>query len=285
MAEEWSRPEVEAAVDDYLQMLELECRGEHFVKAAHRRGLLARLDGRTAGSVEMKHGNISAVLRDVGYPFIDGYKPYGNYQTLLATVVLERLQLATSLTQLLNEVVTASAEEPSLYEGALAVVSAPEASKLPDRTAREQRLDPDHPTLRRGVDYLAIEAGNRSIGLAGERLVVRHEIHRLRGEGRPKLADRVEHVAQTQGDGLGYDVLSFDASGRERLIEVKTTSFGSRTPFFVSRNEVTVSQRHAEQYYLYRVHAFRRSPTLFTLQGALSERCALEPSQYIARVA
>ncbi len=72
------------------------------------------------------------------------------------------------------------------------------------------------------VDYLALEARNQSLGKAGEELVLRVEMDRLRREGASRLADRIEHVSHTRGDGLGYDVLSFESTGRERLIEVKT---------------------------------------------------------------
>lgn len=84
---------------------------------------------------------------------------------------------------------------------------------------------------------------------------------------------------------MGYDVLSFEASGRERLIEVKTTGYGRETPFYVSRNEVEVSRTGAERYHLYRVFAFRDAPRLFTLRGALASVCDLDPASYVARVA
>jgi hypothetical protein len=47
------------------------------------------------------------------------------------------------------------------------------------------------------------------------------------------LARKVRWVAAEDGDGAGYDVLSFDQAGRERLLEVKTTNGSARTPFFL----------------------------------------------------
>jgi len=38
--------------------------------------------------------------------------------------------------------------------------------------------------------------------------------------GQPILADKVDHVSQSNGDGLGFDVLSYEADGKERFIEV-----------------------------------------------------------------
>src|SRR5438105_8871961 len=94
---DWSRLEVEAAVADYLDMLSLELRGEPFNKAEHNRDLARMLNDRTRGSIERKHQNISAVLIELGYPYIDGYKPLRNYQQLLRDVVEERLLSASAL--------------------------------------------------------------------------------------------------------------------------------------------------------------------------------------------
>jgi hypothetical protein len=89
--EPWSAAEVAATVEDYFAMLRDEIEGRPYVKADYWRGLRARLDGRTKGAIEQKHMNISAILRDLGYPFIAGYKPLANYQGLLREKVEERL--------------------------------------------------------------------------------------------------------------------------------------------------------------------------------------------------
>lgn len=83
-------------------------------------------------------------------------------------------------------------------------------------------------------------------------------------------------------NGLGFDIRSFDASGTEQMIEVKTTRFSKDTPFFVSRNALKASQAQAENSHLYRVYAFRQSPKLFTLKGAISQHCQVDPVSYRA---
>jgi hypothetical protein len=133
-------------------------------------------------------------------------------------------------------------------------------------------------------DYLQIESRNRSLGLAGEQFVAEFEVRRLHAAGHGLLADRVEHVAHTQGDGLGYDVLSFEASGRERFIEVKTTDFGAATPFYVSRNEVAFSEERSGQFVLARVHEFRSAPKFFELKGAIRKNVSLDAVSFIARL-
>ena len=100
-----------------------------------------------------------------------------------------------------------------------------------------------------------------------------------------RLAQRVERVSATRGDGLGYDILSFETSGADRLIEVKTTAYGQETPFFVSRNELAFSREQGTSYHLYRVFTFRKSPKLYTRQGALDRGFTLDPETYKARTA
>jgi hypothetical protein len=89
-------------------------------------------------------------------------------------------------------------------------------------------------------------------------------------------------VSKTQGDGLGYDILSFDPDGSRRFIEVKTTAFGERTPFFVSANEVRFTRSQPEEFRLYRLFDFRQMPRLFELAGPIESHCALDPATYRA---
>lgn len=138
--------------------------------------------------------------------------------------------------------------------------------------------------IKSGVDYLALEARNRSLGAAGEEFVVHFEVARLLRARLDRLAARVERVSRTRGDAIGFDVLSFEESGRERLVEVKTTAYGRETPFFVTRNELDTSRRETDQYFLYRVFDFRRQPRLFHKQGHLERAFLLDPVQYLASV-
>ena len=99
---------------------------------------------------------------------------------------------------------------------------------------------------------------------------------------RPDLAKRVEWSSQELGDGLGYDIASFNGDGTTRLIEVKTTGLGKEFPFLVTSNEVTVSGREANTFHLYRVFDFATKPRLYVLPGALADTCRLHPTQFRA---
>jgi hypothetical protein len=131
-------------------------------------------------------------------------------------------------------------------------------------------------------DYLLRAEQNAAIGLAGELATVAFEEARLSELGLRNLARKVEHVSKTKGDGLGYDIRSFNPDGSDRLIEVKTTRYAAEMPFFVTQTEVKVSEVKADSYHLYRLYNFSRRTKLYSLHGALSLNCALEPSNYLA---
>jgi len=280
MPEAWSSEEVAATVADYFVMLENQFRGEPFNKSAHNRRLQTILRNRSEGAIEFKHCNISAILLETGFPCIGGYKPRGNYQELLKDEVEVYLDLHADIVALAQAIVEAPvfdfAEPLSIDD-----VFVPAPSRDRAHVTYEQR-QPSSPILR-NVNYLEREARNSSLGLAGENFVLDVEHRRLWELGLRSLAERIEHVAKTQGDGLGYDIVSYNADGRERLIEVKTTTFGSMTPFFASAKEVSVSDSRQE-FCLYRVFKFRETPRIFSRAGPLRESCTLDPVQFRARL-
>ncbi len=279
MANDWSREEAEATVSDYFDMLTKELRGEPFNKAEHNRNLQKLLNRRTKGAIEKKHQNISAVLIDLGYPYIDGYKPLPNYQGLLRDIIEERLTGAGSLNQAADAAVETEVTEAPQIDDVLSILVDP-----PVQESEHRLLNDRPPSIRKPVrrNYLEIESRNHSLGKAGEKLVIEFEQQRLWRVGKKELSNRIEHVADSQGDHLGFDILSFEIDGRERLIEVKTTRFGSLTPFFASRNEVGVSESRNEHYQLYRLYHFTKQPKMFTLAGSIRDTCKLEPIQFSA---
>jgi Domain of unknown function (DUF3883) len=283
VAEDWSAAENAAIVADYRAMLSEELRGRPYNKAEHNRNLLPLLKGRGRAAIEFKHANISAALIEMGFPYIAGYKERVNVQESLRREVEAQIVADVALQSLANTFVTALASPSAIVrELDEILVAAPKRERSSDRVY-SRSVPPRSPRI--GFDYLAEEARNSSLGLAGEQFVLEFERRSLWAAGKRKLSERVEHVAQTRGDGLGYDILSFETGGRERFIEVKTTGLGIRTPFYASKREVTVSEEMAERFHLYRVFRFRERAQLFVVSGALSASCLLDPVEYRATVA
>ncbi len=281
----WSIEEIEATVADYFDMLSAELRAQAYNKAAHRRKLLPLLRNRSEGAIERKHGNISAVLLELGFPYIEGYQPYGNYQQLLFDVVESRLDASSDLETIVAADVEVEILTPTVDDILSALVDRPAPTLEADRVNERSPGRFGSETKRPRVDYLLRESANSVLGAAGEEFAISYEQARLLAKGKDRLACRIEHVSKTRGDGDGFDILSFEETGQERLIEVKTTKYGAQTPFFVSRNEVAVSERESDRYHLYRVFAFRRAPKFYSVSGAFSARFDLRPTQFSAKIA
>lgn len=275
--QDWSRAEVETIVEDYLAMMASELAGVAYNKTTHRRNLSMRLDTRSDQSIEYKHANISAVLLDLGFPYILGYKPRSNYQRLLADIVSDRL----SANRRLLDIAAADADRPIVapeVSDILAVLTDAPRTQVEDRQVKESLGEIHRPT----TNYIEREARNRSLGYAGEMFAIEYERTRLVQAGCESLAAKIEHTSVVRGDHEGYDILSYEPDGCERLIEVKTTKYGKQTPFFVSRNEVSVSERNALKYHVYRMFAFRETPEMYVLPGAISTSCRLSAATFTA---
>lgn len=279
---DWTRNDVEAVVADYLVMLAEELAGRPINKTEHRRALAALLDSRSDGSIERKHQNISAILIELGLPYVDGYKPLGNYQGLLADVVEDRVASDRSLQQRLVTDLSQPVNSPSVDDILESLVPVPELTPT-QRRLRERPRRQERP--RRGVNYLELEARNTELGTLGEEFVLNFERAWLIRQGRERLASRVEQVSVTRGDGLGYDILSFEPDGRERLLEVKTTKYGRYIPFFATPREVDVSERDRDTYHLCRVFDFKSRPHFYRVPGSIRAGFHLDPSLYVARIA
>lgn len=273
----------------YFEMVRRHALGVPFNKRAAYRQLAAQFPHRTAKAFEWKLQNVSAALSQLGRPWLPGLVPASNMQKSLLDIVGEMLQAERDVDAEFSRVVDAPAEDlaaalPTVEDLARALQKWESLAPSPKVVVASQVAERISAPIR-GIDYPAREARNRSLGRIGEEFAVRYERARLLVAERKDLAQRVEHVAETQGDGLGYDIASYEADGSRRLVEVKTTAYAAETPFFVSQREREVSASEAPSYRLLRLYDFRTlKRKAFTLAGHLDQACDLEPTTYRARV-
>lgn len=268
----WSDDELDAIVADYFAMLTAELSAQPFVKSHHSAALMAEI-GRTHRSVEFKHQNISAVMEELGLPWIHGYKPKHNYQNAIFDAIDRYLTRTDWLAQPVLE------QRPIVVEAATinAEIFVPMPA-LEERVDRPPRLE----RLVRKFDPVERDFRNRALGKAGERFVLDVERDRLQRADRDDLSEKVRWISDEQGDGAGYDILSFGSDGQERLIEVKTTNGAASTPFFLSRTEHEVSEQKADTWRLYRVHLFAQTPRIFTINPPLAQSLHLRAEAWRA---
>ncbi|MCS0791650.1 DUF3427 domain-containing protein [Cytobacillus firmus] len=132
-------------------------------------------------------------------------------------------------------------------------------------------------------DFAEEGAKKLKLGLSGEKLVFEIERKNLNQQGRSDLAEKVIHISQVEGDGAGYDILSWTAEGKKKYIEVKTTRGGINTPYYMSRNELFFSKIYADNYYLYRLYEFNADTNhanFYIKEGDITSSCSLVPTQF-----
>ncbi len=276
MAGDWTGEQNDAIVADYFAMLADDLAGRPYSKAEHNRRLRAVI-GRPRGSIEYKHQNISAVLKGLGQGWIPGYKPAFNFQASLVDAVVHWLDrhpnwLAPAERAGIGPSSSAFREEAMLWIG-----PPPTHSNAPPPAELDQMI-----AIARKYDVAERDARNRALGRAGEERVLANERASLLAAGRTDLAERIRWVSHVDGDGAGYDIRSFAIDGGDRLIEVKTTNGWERTPFHITRNELTVAEAHRDDWWLVRLWNFAREPRAFELRPPLESHVSLMATSYQA---
>lgn len=268
------KKEVEVIVQDYFKMLQLEIEEQKFNKSAHRRSLIPLLNrGRDKG-IEFKHQNISAVLANMGLPFIKGYKPLGHYQQLLEDEVAiflrnNHINLEQKFERFANTPAISFSTEKINFESII------------DDEPIISKLEEDEPTYKPiKTNYLEKEQNNRKLGEEGEKLVIAYERWRLINAGKDGLAEKIEWVSKDLGDGTGYDILSKNINGTDRFVEVKTTKLIKETPIYLTKKEMSFASIKAKNFYLYRVFNFNTNPQLFIKNGQYKDFCKLIPETF-----
>jgi hypothetical protein len=264
----WTNEELDLIISDYFLMLNDEVAGIPFNKAQHNRLLRSKID-RSESSIEFKHRNISAVLERLGLRKIKGYFPAQNFQTAIIDAI-ERYLVSNPAAQHPEVLLKGFSEQPQLFVGSPPTL-------LPIAPMRK-----DMERLIRKFNPVERDFRNRKLGREGEELVLYFERQRLQLQDRVDLAKKVKWISQEEGDGAGYDILSFDHQGNERLLEVKTTVGVDTTPFYITRNELSLSSERPEAFRLCRVFDFSTHPRMFELAAPLESLVHLSPLSYEA---
>ena len=175
-----------------------------------------------------------------------------------------------------------------IYASTLYLQNMPVVPELPPASARLIKINRSLTPASDGfslvgsfTNYIDLERNRKRIGDLGELLVFEWEKERL---GHFEFQREPVHVAASKGDGLGYDILSYDERGEEKYIEVKTTTSGENQPFYITRNELQRSIQNSDNFVLYRLYNFdvtNMTAQFFEWKGDLSALC-INPIQFRA---
>lgn len=258
----WADWQNDLLVADYFDMFGRLKAGEK-INRAERNRELQRVTGRSKGSIERKRMNVSGVLDFLEMEWMPGFAPNDHFQRPLIEAIHRYLDRHP---EWLDETaaVTGLGADTSLIESdppPLGITRAPPPPPL-ERIARKYN--------RAERDFQ-----NRRLGQLGEELVFKREKIRLSQAGLPRLAEKVEWTSQERGDGVGYDILSFESDGSPKKIEVKTTNGPPETPFFLTRTEYEVCKEEPDIWCIYRIYNLSATPGLFRIRPPLEDAVRL----------
>ena len=223
---------------------------------------------------KFKHQNIGAVLQGLGDAWIEGYKPAVNFQMSLVDADMRWITAnpawsvrAPSLSPLRHM------NHPQLlWKG-----PPPTLRNTPPPVELEKML-----AIACKFDIAGRDARNRALGRPGEDRVLQNERLTLKQVGQGAHAKKVWWLSKEDGDGAGYDIHSFGSDGRNRLIEIKTTTGWERTSFHISRNELAVADERREHWHLVRLWNFARDLRAFEIRPPLDAHVTLTATSFQA---
>jgi len=258
----WAEWEVEQLVRTYLEALKARPTKKSR-KADEIIRSLAVGTSRSSDEIVTTLGMVSAVLEGNGIPSVEAWASYYPVDPAIERAVIRLLGDDLSFRA------DSAPERPDFdvtFIWSDDLLSAPPL-RGEDEVELVRLSSPIRPVK---IDFLARQHKNQLLGEGGERWVLEYERARLQRAGLSNLAKRVRWVSKEDGDGLGYDIASFDNDGNPIFIEVKTTSAGSLAPFIVTRNEILQSEELGDAYRLYRVFRYPERPRLFILTGPIA---------------
>lgn len=270
---DWTDLENDALIAEYFAIFAEHLRGHTPNKAERHRGLATILRDRSVKSIEYKLQNASGAMQALGHIWLKGYAPATNFQLSLADAVVRWLDANPRWLDGVRGVSKEHFSDPA----ELFVGPPPTLANRPPPRDLDKML-----RVARKFDVAGRDARNRALGRAGERFVAERERATLIRRGRDDLAARVRWVSDEDGDGLGYDIASFEPTGQPRLIEVKTTNGWERTPFHITRNELEVAEERRSEWCLFRLYDFLQNPKAFELRPPLEAHVSLTAMTYQA---
>jgi Domain of unknown function (DUF3883) len=269
-ASDWTLDEVEATSAAYFRLLGRQKIGKRNDNAPALQKLLVKLPERNLSAVSRKFSNISSILSDMALPYLRGFAPLANRQILLEAVVNDWLS-----------------DNPDLFSEA----TEPEIENSPNKPVNFEVPPPSKGEFRDAIqsrratktDFAERDQRNRNLGRKGEQWAVDHFKQMLMEQGKSSLAAKTEWISETQGDGLGYDIVTYTKNGKEVFVEVKTTNGSINSPFIITSNEIRASQELGKNYVLMRIFNFSDQVQYYILRGRLDKICSLQPTHFRAQ--
>lgn len=142
----------------------------------------------------------------------------------------------------------------------------------PGAGEKARRGRPRKVRVGRHIDYVDLQAKKSKIGELGELIAYNYIYDECIRNGIDKVP---VHASKIEGDGLGYDIRSWDKNGVEIHNEIKTTTANSKDGFDITPSEIAASEEQNSIYRILRIYALdvkRGTAKICIYDGPISAR-------------
>jgi len=138
------------------------------------------------------------------------------------------------------------------------------------------------------IDHIKDNEEKTLRGKLAEEIILNNEVEKLADYNRIN-GSNLEPIwrSVTEGDGLGYDILSYDQNGEEIYIEVKSTTGSKNEPFYLTANELERIRQDDSKYFIYRVYELnveQMTASYYILHSHIQDLLNFEPSVYLCSI-
>lgn len=283
----WSYEQSELICTYYIEKLKEFIASREPQKQSEAKEFLMKTLNKSSKAVRLKLHHISSILVNSDLPYLEYFKPIPRAEIDLIdwneTNILKRILVdefnKPDFVKLLSAL--SSKENYTTEVESTAVIESP-----PEEDVFEHDVDNAEQSLRirPKINYIEREIRNTKLGEAGEAWVINFEKQRLSSLGLNEMAEQVVWASKSIGDGLGYDLVSFDSNGDKIFIEVKTTCLGKYSAFYLTQKEISTSTKLKNRFFIYRVFDFDKEPKLYTINSNLEESLDLVATTFRATV-
>jgi hypothetical protein len=280
----WNFEETEFLCDYYIKELK-DILSNNVVKTlAKAKSELMPILNKSSKSIRYKLQHISSILVNSDLPYIEEFKPIPRAEIDLIDFN-ETYNLKKILTEKFNDksfisFLDSIANNQNFISEFDKQV---EIEKQPQQDIFEEDNLPQQKSIkiRPKINYVEREIRNSKLGEEGEKWVLEFEEQKLKNLGLTDLANEIVWASKNVGDGLGYDIISFNSQREKIYIEVKTTCLGKFSAFYLTKKELEVSVE-INNYKIYRVFDFDKETKIYIVEDNLINQLDLTPTTYRA---
>ena len=256
-----------AIVTAYFDQLFKSVTGQIFRRRDVLAGYADQLDKLEKGKLDRYFCQVSALLAELGLPFMTENHPWAgashDLQNALSNYLAENIEKLRNF----RRVALHSKEDPpkEITDSRLFWIAPPDPSSY-----RYSGVPEKLQNLPDALDFLIAETIDHKLHARAIDFVLAYEKARLRESGQSQLAEKIEKIDSRDRE-TGCDIISFDEDGEARSILVKPTHFGKHFPFIIFNDEIEDLRRGEAEHYIYRPFNLAFEYKLFVLKEGLSE--------------